>query len=159
MRLLLLMCPVVALAAGCSNSESGAVTVHPVTGKVMYDGKPAAGVQVILFPTDAPTAPRIPRNPYATTKDDGTFAISTFADGDGAAEGGYQILLNWPKGTPGDEDSETDSTTNDRLLGWYDAVHSKFNVRVKPGPNELPVFNLPKQTKPPPVSEGVPGRN
>lgn len=158
MRVLLLLLPV-ALAAGCSNADpnAGPVRPHPVSGKVIYDGKPAEGVQVTLYPTDAPMPPQIPQNPHGTTKADGTFAITTFAEGDGAGEGGYMILLGWPR--PAGEGDETDETGNDRLLGWYDAKHTKFTARVKAGTNELPVFNLPKKTAPPPPTEGVPGRN
>lgn len=163
MRWSLLLLPV-ALATGCGKSDGpgGSTAPHAVTGKVIYDGKPAAGVDVILYPTDAPMPPAIPRNPHAVTKDDGTFAVGTFADGDGAPEGGYRILLSWPKGKAGDETegATTDETIgNDRLLGWYDVKNTKFTVRVKPGANALPVFDLPKKTAPPPPTEGIPGRN
>lgn len=161
MRLLLVVLLPVALAGGCGQptAPTGSTAPHPVTGKVMYDGKPAAGVEVTLYPTDAPTPPAIPRNPHAVTAADGTFTVGTFADGDGAPEGGYMILLNWPKGEAGEETGDADQTLNDRLLGWYDAKHTKFTVRVKSGPNALPVFDLPKKTAPPPPVEGIPGRN
>src|SRR6266545_189085 len=96
MRFLVALVPVVALLAGCAERKSDALTPHPVTGKVTYDGKPAAGVKVTLIPTDAPMVPKIPQNPHAVTKADGTFALSTFAEGDGAPEGGYQLVLAWP---------------------------------------------------------------
>lgn len=148
------------LLAGCSNADNSAVVPHPVTGKIIYDGKAAAGVEVTLLPTDAPMVPRIPRNPHAVTGADGGFSISTFADGDGAGEGGYQIVLTWP--VPKDEklDSEADEATErDRLYGWYDGTHSTLQVRVKAGSNEIPTITIPRRTQPPPVSQGVPGRN
>src|SRR5215208_2481339 len=96
MRLSRLLVPAaLLLAAGCGSSDGGAVVPHPVAGRVMYDGKPAVGVVVTLLPTDAPMVPRIPQNPHAVTGPDGRFAISTFAEGDGAAEGGYQVILTW----------------------------------------------------------------
>ena len=146
-------------AAGCANGpDNGPVVPHPVSGKVMYDGKPAAGVQVTLIPGDAPMVPRIPRNPHGITGSDGRFTITTFTEGDGAAEGGYQVVLVWPK--PEDETSDLEEHVDaDRLLGGYDATHSTLNVRVKSGDNELPTFNLRKVTQPPAASEGVPGRN
>ncbi len=159
MRTLSFLIPAV-LVAGCGKSDTGAVTAHPVTGQVLYDGKPVAGVEVTLLPTDAPTVPKIPHNPRAVTGPDGRFSIGTFADADGAAEGGYQIVCHWPKTAPGAAgEEEVETAGNDCLLGWYDAVHSKFSVRVKPGANELPVLKLDRHTQPPPVSEGVPGRN
>jgi len=141
-------------ASGCGK-ESQPVPVYPVTGKVTYGAKPAAGVRVYLLPTSAPLPPVIPMNPRAVTAADGTFTISTYADGDGAPEGGYQIILHWPLDTPPEEEAPD----FDRFLGWYDAKRSKLTVQVKAERNTLPPFNLPIVTSPPPISEGVPGRN
>jgi hypothetical protein len=160
MRLLTLLIPAALVCAGCTsdNPENAAVVPHPIAGKVMYDGKPAAGVVVTLIPSDAPMVPRIPRNPHGVTGSDGRFSITTFTDGDGAAEGGYQVVLTWPGET--DENAEGEAKQDvDRLKGWYDGTHSTLSVRVKAGPNELPTYNLPKVVGPPPVSQGVPGRN
>jgi hypothetical protein len=149
---------VVALAvAGCSNDpNSGPVQPQPVTGQVLYDGRPAAGVEVTLLPTDAPMVPRIPRNPHGVTGADGRFSLTTFAEGDGAAEGGYQVLLKWP---PTEKSEAEEATEYDRLLGWYDGTHSKVSVRVKPGSNDIPVIAIPAISRPPQPSQGVPGRN
>jgi hypothetical protein len=155
MRSRLMLVPAALLAlAGC-DSPPAPVTTNPVTGKVLYDGKPAAGVKVFLFPTSAPMIPQIPANPHGVTGPDGTFTVSTFKDGDGAAEGGYQVILLWPpEAKEGEEASE-----EDRLLGWYTAVNSKLTVHIKAGENNLPPFNLPFQKYPPPESKGIPGRN
>ena len=72
---------------------------------MFYDGKPAAGVQVFLFPTAAPMVPDIPANPHGVTGPDGRFTIGTYADGDGAAEGSYQVVLFWPESTGDDEEA------------------------------------------------------
>lgn len=161
MRVPLSILPVAALlAAGCAgSSETGPVAVHPVTGKVVYDGKPAAGVEVTLLPTDAPMVPRIPRNPHAVTGADGRFSITTYAEGDGAAEGGYMVVLSWPVKETKSETGSDEATDTDRLMGWYDGTHTKYSLRVKAESNELPVFDLPRVSQPPPVSQGVPGRN
>jgi hypothetical protein len=160
-RWLAFLIPATILAAGCSstvNPENQAVVPHPVSGKVVYDGKAAAGVVVTLIPIDAPMVPRIPSNPTGTTMDDGTFRITTFNDGDGAAEGGYLVVLNWPGATDENAEGEAKEDT-DRLKGWYDIKHSNFNIRINPGDNALPTFTLPKVTQPPPAVLGVPGRN
>ena len=141
-------------AAGCGGS-GGPVTTHPVKGQVIYDGKPAAGVRVYFFPTSAPAVPDIPSNPHGVTGADGHFTLTTFKDGDGAAEGGYQVILLWP---PPAKDGEEESN-EDKLLGWYSAVHSKLNAIVKPGDNTFPPFKLPAVTRPPAAVEGIPGRN
>lgn len=156
----LLLPAVVLLAAGCGQSGPTGVAVHPVSGQVLYDGKPVAGVEITLLPTDAPMVPAIPRNPRAVTGADGRFTIGTFGEADGAGEGGYQIICHWPKTAPGAEmEEEVDPSEDDRLLRWYDPLHSKFNVRVKPGDNVIPTLKLDKHSQPPPKSEGVPGRN
>src|SRR5262245_10071039 len=86
---------------GCSEKH---VACHPVSGQVLYDGKPAEGVQVYLMPTSAPVVPQIPTNPHGVTKADGTFSLGTYRDNDGAPEGGYQVVLLWPKKTDSDSD-------------------------------------------------------
>lgn len=144
-----------AAAVGCEQ-QPARVAVHPVSGQVTYNGKPAAGVRVCLLPTSAPTYPDVPANPHGVTGADGRFTLSTYGDGDGAAEGGYQVLLKWPEGQPEDEQ---EGSVPDKLLGWYDAAHTKLTAHVKPGANALPAFQLPARTKPPEAVEGVPGRN
>ena len=143
----------VVAVAGCSSSPRP-VEVHTVSGRIVYDSKPAAGVQVFLFPMSAPTVPQIPSNPRGVTGDDGRFHISTYQEGDGAPEGTYRVVLYWPgKAEPGEE------WDSDRLMGWYDAAHTKFEVEIRAGDNSLPTFSLPAVSSPPPPSQGVPGRN
>jgi hypothetical protein len=143
-----------AAPTGC-DSGPDKVAVYPVRGQVLYDGKPAAGVQVFFYPTSAPAVPEIPANPHGVTGPDGRFTLTTFTDGDGAAPGGYQVILYWPAETAEDEEASKE----DRLLGWYSAVHSKLTVDVKAGDNDLPRISLPARKGPPGKSEGVPGRN
>jgi hypothetical protein len=139
---------------GCSSGDHP-IVVHPVSGTILYEGKPAVGVQVFLFPTSAPARPEIPRNPSGTTVADGQFRIGTFSSQDGAAEGGYQILLVWP---PAQRETDENGEA-DRLYGWYDVKNSKLTVRVKAGDNVLPTIQIPHIKGPPPVSQGIPGRN
>jgi hypothetical protein len=152
MKRIVLILPFVLI--GCSQTKPP-VPVHPVSGQVMYNGKAAVGVQVYLYPTSAPMVPEIPANPHGVTGTDGRFQLTTYSPEDGAAEGGYQIVLLWPAQTS-EEDEESNS---DRLLGWYDAVRSKLTATVKPGDNVLPTIQIPAITRPPEVLVGVPGRN
>ena len=143
----------VVAAAGCGGEKK--IAVHPVKGQVLYDGKPAAGVQVFLSPTSAPMRPQIPSNPYGKTDANGEFTITTFTDGDGAAEGGYQVIFHWPPELKEDEEGGD----VDRLLGWYNGVNSKLSVQIKAGPNTIGPFKLPAASRPPGESVGVPGKN
>jgi hypothetical protein len=139
--------------AGCGKPDR--VPVYPVRGQILYDGKPAVGVQVFLFPTAAPGVPDIPMNPRGETGPDGYFSLTTYSDGDGAAEGGYQLVLFWPETT-----SEREEDSKDRLLGWYTMAHSKISVQIKATANELPPIKLPLIKSPPSqTGEGIPGRN
>lgn len=146
-------------AVGCSQTAPQPVEVHPVSGQILYDGKPAAGVRVTFVPIDAPSPPRVPNYPHAVTDAEGKFRLTTAAPDDGAAAGGYQIVLDGSKQNNAENVGSEESADTDLFKGWYDAMHSTLTAKVKPGANELPVLKLPKVTQPAGVSEGVPGRN
>jgi hypothetical protein len=148
------LAPVVVAAVGCAGGSDQA-TVYPVRGKVVYDGKPAAGVKVYFNPAEGPRAPGVPANPSAVTGPDGTFSLTTLTDGDGAPEGNYQVILLWP--AEGEEGGDVGGP--DRLLGWYEASRSKLSVTVKPGDNDVPTIQVPAVKKPPGEMKGVPGKN
>jgi len=143
-----------ASVVGCSNSAP--VPTYPTSGSVIYDGKPAKGVQVFLLPTSAPIVPQVPQNPYGITDEQGQFRLTTYGDFDGAAEGGYQVVLLWPDESAAEE---AEGASQDRFLGWYDASRSQLTVNIKPGTNQLLPFKIPKVTRPPEELKGVPGRN
>jgi hypothetical protein len=82
--------------------------------------------------------------------------VQAVKDGDGAAEGGYQIILLWPKG---DTSSEEEGSIPDRFLGWYTVAHTKLTAQIKAGANELPPIKVPTVKGPPGKIKGVPGRN
>jgi hypothetical protein len=73
---------------GCSKSESR-LPVHPVTGQVTFNGKPAGGAAIIFHPKNAAT------NPTAQAKADaqGNFTLTTYQAGDGAASGDYAVTV------------------------------------------------------------------
>jgi hypothetical protein len=74
-------------------SCAGGKRVYPVTGKVLYEGKPAAGAVVHFHPQDKSASP--PRVPMAEVGADGTFRLTTFAKGDGAPPGRYAVTVFW----------------------------------------------------------------
>ena len=140
---------------GDGQPPPGPITFHPVSGQVLVAGKPAAGMRVAFFATSAPVPPQVPSNPHATTGPDGRFQLGTAAESDGAAEGGYQIVLSWP---PEVKEGEEPSG-GDRLLGWYDLANTKLTFKVKAGANVVPPIDVPLRTTPPPPTDGIPGRN
>lgn len=80
---------------GCGGAKAPWEKVVPASGVVSIDGKPLSGAQITLIPEDNkfPSSVR----PRGTSKDDGTFAISTYKAGDGAPAGSYKALvLHYP---------------------------------------------------------------
>ena len=107
------------------------IPTYPVRGQVLYDGKPAAGVQCVPVPDRGPGRAHIPANPHGVTGPDGTFQVGTYADTDGAAEGSYQVVLYWPNADgEGGDHHESDQ---DRLHGWYTVARSKLTATVPAG--------------------------
>ena len=79
-RLLLrgLLAGVLLLGAACS----GRKTVYPVTGKVLFEGRPAAGAVVQFHPQDKADSNAVA--PLGQVGADGTFRLTTYAHEDGA---------------------------------------------------------------------------
>ncbi len=124
------------VVVGC---DQGPVTerpsLHPVSGRVTVSGKPVAGVIVTLHaPVQQGTEKFLPS---ATSREDGSFRVGTFAAADGAPEGEYVVTCIWPKA------ASADATEIDQLRGRYSgAARSKIKITVRPGPNELPPLSL-----------------
>jgi hypothetical protein len=105
--------------------------VFPVRGKVLVQGKPAAGANVFFVPVDEPATPTDPR-PRGEVREDGSFELGMYGAKDGAPAGEYLVIVLW-EGEGG----------YDRLKGQYsDPTKSKLRVTVKEGTNELPPFQL-----------------
>ncbi len=129
-------------AAGPSCSPAAKVDrkpVFPVRGQLFVKDKPAAGAFVLLVPVNEPAEPKDPR-PRAEVAADGSFALSTYGDNDGAPAGEYVVTVTWPGGVRPDGTEEPE----DKLFGRYsDRTKSKLRATVKEGPNELPPYRLP----------------
>lgn len=161
MRFGLLICFSLIGFAGCDagSSDTGPVAVQPVTGQILYDGKPAVNVRVTLVPIDAPSPPRIPQYPHGMTDAEGKFQLTTYAANDGAPEGGYQVVLDSTKANNVENVGSEEGGDADLFKGWFDTMHSNLSVRIKMGVADIPAFKIAKITKPAGMSEGVPGRN
>jgi hypothetical protein len=126
---------------GCGGR--GPKPVYPVTGEVFYQGKePCAGALVVLHPAGAATA--VDR-PNATVREDGTFRLSTFAEGDGAPAGEYGVTIVWPRraAAKGFGDLAQRRAVPDRLGGRYaDPKNPRLKARVEKKPTALPRFNV-----------------
>ena len=78
-----------ALAGGCSG-EPPRPAVYPVTGQVVFDGRPAAGAIVSFHPKGAPG--QFP-TPSAKADGRGNFSLTTYQAEDGAPQGDYIVTV------------------------------------------------------------------
>ena len=134
LRLLLggALASVLLLGASCS----GRKTVYPVTGKVLFEGRPAAGAVVQFHPQDK--ADKNALAPLGEVGADGTFRLTTYAHEDGAPAGRYAVTVSWGVPSKGGDGY-------DRLLvpGRYlSPATSKLTAEVPPQATELPPFKL-----------------
>jgi hypothetical protein len=75
--------PGLAFVSGCSEKR---IEVFPVSGKVVYQGKPPVGATVVLHPVNSQIDQFAPTG---TVKGDGSFAITSYDTDDGAPQGEY----------------------------------------------------------------------
>lgn len=82
------------VASGCGGGASDKWTQDrpktvPVTGVLTYKGQPVEGAQINFIPASAGESAA-----YATSEKDGSFKLTTFVAGDGAAPGSYKVTVN-----------------------------------------------------------------
>jgi hypothetical protein len=126
------------LSLSCSGP--GGPRAHPVLGKVLYNGRPAAGARVVFHPRNNPD--RQAARPYGIVGADGSFSLTTNTPGDGAPAGEYDVTVIWP--TQSGRKAVGGALANsDRLKGAYSSpAQTTLHARVIEGKNELPAFDL-----------------
>jgi hypothetical protein len=121
-------------ASSCARRSSGELAVFPVSGQVLYAGKPTPGAIVVLHPIDDQKRP----HPWGTVDRDGNFRLTTYRSNDGAPAGEYIATVDWRKGHVG------------QRLGRSGLLPSKYGtpkesplrVTVEPETDRLEPFNL-----------------
>ncbi len=134
---LLLFSGAVCLGAlpGCGDGKK---RVYKATGKILIDDKPGSKAFVFFHPVDVKD-PKVVR-PFAQADDQGVFAVSTYAEGDGLPEGEYILTFQWkePSGL-----FKQDWEGRDKLGGAYaDAKKSEFKLNMSAKPTDLPPYKL-----------------
>lgn len=126
------------LFCSCSGKRDYGKETFPVIGTVYVDGEPAAGLSLTLHAVNGLDA-EVPTFSATTTKEDGTFAISTFEEGDGVPVGEYVVTFEWGK-----LNMISMSYEGDRLKGKYnDPAKSDVKVTVTEGqPTDLGQIDL-----------------
>ena len=136
--------PLLSAIVGCGKGD-GRLKVYPVHGTVTVKGQPAKGAKIMLNSTDAARrGPGMPM-PTGTVKEDGSFALNSYASGDGAPAGDYDVAIVWPEPGKRSNPAILDAPpARDRLNDKYSVPDSSgLKVTVKEEPTELPPFELP----------------
>lgn len=136
--LMALIAWLVASVSGCREPDRGEKAVYPITVQLLVDGQPQADVQVQLhdvagLDTNQPTLPS------GFTAADGRLTISTYAQGDGAPAGTYQVSLTWQQFNP----ISLRFSGPDKLNGRYsDPKKSGITWTVEAGKNDWGTIEL-----------------
>lgn len=122
-----------------------------VTGEVFVDGIAVSDLFVYLIPKGS----AIPKDELPShrgqVKDDGSFAITTYLEGDGAPAGDYVVLFEWLKF----RQTGSSWVGPDILKNRYnDPAKSEFTVTVGSEPVVLPRFDLKLEGQPPGANTG-----
>jgi len=115
---------------GCGGS--GKPAAIPATGKVMFKkATPTDGALVVFHPVDPNFEKTIGGKPFGKVKEDGSFSLTTYADGDGAPEGEYGVTIDWrPK--PKDGKGPKISLSTEGGGGGPSAIQPKYSDPTKP---------------------------
>jgi len=126
---LLLLCAIF-LCTGCS--DDWRAETHPVTGKILVNGKPPEGAVVTLHPADEKVDKRNSM-PWGVVDADGVFHLQTYEKGDGAPVGEYHVTIKWPWDV-----NDMSLAMTDRLGKAYSRPEkSKWQVTIVEGGNIL----------------------
>jgi hypothetical protein len=129
-----------AALAACPGCKPNRKEVYPVRGRVLFNGKPTARALVTFHPVGESGNDAV--HPSGEVDAQGNFTLTSYTTGDGAPEGEYQVTVVWwlAAKAPGAGD---ETYTRNYLPERYGQVRtSPLRVRVVPGENELPVFEL-----------------
>lgn len=129
----------------CACSDDGRRPVFPVSGQVMYHGKPTPDALVIFHPISDPD-PSAPR-PLTRVNPDGSFTLTTYEMNDGAPAGEYTVTITWVKDIDNGNTAKEDIKPAKHLLPErYSKVEtSGLKVEIKKEKNKLAAFNLETQ--------------
>lgn len=125
---------------GCTGS--GDFPTAPVTGKVICEGKPVPHVMVFFEPTEVKERGLTGQAGFAIAKDDGTFKLTTFKEGDGAIVGHHRVRVGLP---------HREDFPNFKCDCYLNAEVDFTEVDVKKGKNEFELVLKRKTGKEPPV--------
>ncbi|MFO7905741.1 MAG: hypothetical protein ACQESR_01330 [Planctomycetota bacterium] len=86
--------------SGCSNGVDR-LPVYPVSGTVTQNGEPVADAQVAFVPVGEGEGEDKGKTATGNTASDGTYELTTYSAGDGAAAGNYKVKITKISRPPG----------------------------------------------------------
>lgn len=128
--------PFVLVVAGIIGCGPSRPTIVPISGSVTLDGKPVPQATVLFMPVAGGVPAR------GSTREDGGFTLTTFAEGDGAIAGKHRVAVSKMKmtGIEATEDGMVPATVSgDMRTIWVtpqkyaDAATSGLEVDVSRG--------------------------
>jgi hypothetical protein len=119
------------MAIGCGEAR---VPVYPVTGKLIFQGKPPVGARVVLHAANSSGIDEVV--PSGAVQSDGTFTITVYEPGDGAPQGDYVATVQWFK-VVGDGGGSAPGP-NVLPKKYASPVTSPIKVSVASGPVQIP---------------------
>lgn len=140
---------------GCGSDRLSTI---PVRGAVRVDGKPVAGVQVVLHPVPTDDSRLAKLRPTGRTSSDGTFMVGTYEMADGAPAADYRITAEWFGGGPEtttstseDPESASNGTESDRLKGRFaNPETSGLKATISQTASDIPPLELTTRSVKPP---------
>jgi hypothetical protein len=126
-----LLAGLVMLLAGCS----GQATTGQVTGKVTHNGEAVTG-GVVTF---APTGGTVGKPATGEISSDGTYSLSTYEPGDGAAVGRHRVLFAPPVPETPEQPADSDEHQEDVEveIPYSGLMPKEKEVEVAKGANEI----------------------
>ena len=128
------------IGAGCGQSKFK--PTYPASGQVLLNGKPVAGVKVVLVSQDDKDDPLL--RPTGNTDDEGRFVLSTYAKDDGAPAGSYTATIVTPLPEPKPGQKRPAEPTSKVPVRYGKPETSGLTIVVEPKDNEISPLNLTK---------------
>jgi hypothetical protein len=126
------------LVAGCSSAPGDRPELVPVSGTVVYNGKPIEGAEVAFWAEGAP------RPAKGLTDAEGKFSLSMFDFNDGAVPGANKVTVSKVAAAVGSATDPTAALSDPTRM----ASQMQQAAKAKPPKNEFPAKYNSQSTTP-----------
>lgn len=134
------------LVSSVSSCGDGRPKAHPVSGQVLYNGEPLAGVTVAFHPTDPKNNTGMP--PNGKTDESGKFKLTTFIPNDGCPAGEWKVAIAFEAEAVDDGSDQSKKVTFQVPKKYHRAETTDLSATIKSGDNPLEPFRLQGPPRP-----------